>query len=227
MKEKKIFITADGTPSLALDSVKETYHSRHGALQESRYVYIDKGLKYWDSNHPGSKFCSVFEMGFGTGLNALLAAEYATNHKQSLYFESVENDPLASSIHAELGYASLFPDLENEAARMELLQEYWDTPQKFSSYFNYYKKNQDYFQWDSDRTFNVIFYDAFGAQAQSEMWEEKALTRAVEKLTPGGVWVSYCAKGSVRRTLQALGLIVERLPGPPGKREMLRASKEE
>ena len=79
-------------------------------------------------------------MGFGTGLNALLAAEYATNHKQSLYFESVENDPLASSIHAELGYASLFPDLENEAARMELLQEYWDTPQNFSSYFNYYKK---------------------------------------------------------------------------------------
>ena len=129
MKEKKIFITADGTPSLTLDSVKETYHSRHGALQESRYVYIDKGLKYWDSNHPGSEFCSVFEMGFGTGLNALLAAEYATNHKQSLYFESVENDPLTSSIHAELGYTSLFPNLENEAARMELLQEYWDTPQ--------------------------------------------------------------------------------------------------
>ena len=225
MTEKKLFKTADGTFSLALENHKETYHSRHGALQESRYVYIEKGLAHWKENNPKPIECRVFEMGFGTGLNALLAADFAHQYTFPVYFETVENDPLISEVHGQLGYTALFPLLGSEKDRMELLQNAWDRELQFSTYFNCFKKQQDYFQWESQSEFDLIFYDAFGAHAQSEMWEEEALQIAVAKLKKGGVWVSYCAKGSVRRALQSLGLEVERLPGPPGKREMLRATK--
>lgn len=225
MTEKKRIKTADGTFSLMLENLKETYHSRHGALQESRYVYIEKGLKHWKEFNPHATECHVFEMGFGTGLNALLAADFAQQHTLPLYFESIENDPLSSEVHEQLGYTALFPHLGSTKERAELLQNAWNREFPFSAYFNCFKKKQDYFQWQSKSEFDLIFYDAFGAHAQSEMWEEKALQIAVAKLKKGGVWVSYCAKGSVRRALQSLGLEVERLPGPPGKREMLRATK--
>ena len=225
MTEKKRIKTADGTFSLMLENLKETYHSRHGALQESRYVYIEKGLKHWKEFNPHATECHVFEMGFGTGLNALLAADFAQQHTFPLYFESVENDPLTPEVHEQLGYVALFPHLGSEKERAELLQNTWNRELSFSAYFNCFKKRQDYFLWQSKSEFDLIFYDAFGAHAQAEMWEEKALQIAVAKLKKGGVWVSYCAKGSVRRALQSLGLEVERLPGPPGKREMLRATK--
>ncbi len=227
MIEKKLFQTSDGSFSLACEGLNETYHSRHGALQESQYVYIDMGLAYWRKSNPEALFCRVFEMGFGTGLNMLLAASYAQEKKLKMYFETVENEVLPRSLHEQLHYADHFPALATQEARMDLLVNHWDLPFSFLPEFQCLKKNQDYFKWNPTENFEVIFYDAFGAHAQSEMWETKALERSLEYLNKGGVWVSYCAKGSVRRSLEALGMRVERLAGPPGKREMLRAVKPE
>ena len=224
---KNILRTRDGSQTLFVESKSETYHSKHGALQESKYVYINKGLDYWWSCNPQATRCRVFEMGFGTGLNALLAARYALTSTHDIYFESVENDPLPLSTHQALGLFNHFDDLGDGTILLDSLTEKWNTPHQWFPNFRLYKNQIDYFQWHASHTFDIIFYDAFGAHAQGEMWEIDALQRAVACLDLGGVWVSYCAKGSVRRNLKSLGLEVARLPGPPGKREMLRAIKVE
>ena len=227
MINKKLFQTSDGSFSLACEDIKETYHSRHGALQESQYVYIEKGLEHWRKRNPEATLCRVFEMGFGTGLNMLLAASFAQQKKVKIYFETVENDVLSDAVHEQLEYVDHFPELATQEVRMDLLANHWNVHFSFLPEFQCLKNNQDYFEWKSAENFDVIFYDAFGAHAQSEMWETRALERSLDYLNKGGVWVSYCAKGSVRRSLEALGMQVERLAGPPGKREMLRAVKPE
>lgn len=224
---KKIILTKDGTPTLAIDSLKETYHSRHGAIQESSYVYIEKGLSYWLAAHPESKTCNIFELGFGTGLNALLTAQHTQHYGCQILYESIENDPLPANTHADLGFCNLFHEMGSQETILDILSNHWDIPIALVTNFSLHKKEIDYFEWQGTQAYDVIYYDAFGSHAQNEMWEKPALERVIAKLNKGGVWVSYCAKGSVRRALAALGLKVERLAGPPGKREMLRAVKVE
>ncbi|MBT3444800.1 MAG: tRNA (5-methylaminomethyl-2-thiouridine)(34)-methyltransferase MnmD [Flavobacteriaceae bacterium] len=221
---KKIITTGDGSPSIFIEELKETYHSKHGAVTESQYVYIKKGLMHWLKKNNKSDV-KVFEMGLGTGLNAYLSYVYSFDHGLTCEYFSIEKYPLTPK---ELGVLKMKPTLPMPKHHhfFDLLHELeWN--QIFNqSNFLFKKIKDDFLTLPTTQKYNVVFYDAFGYHAQSELWQEKALQTCFDILQPGGVWVSYCAKGEVRRTLQKIGFQVERLDGPPGKREMLRATKE-
>ena len=197
--QKKKFITADGSPTLYMKKLNEYYHSKHGALQEANHVYINNGFDYWHSMHQELKSCTVFEMGFGTGLNTVLTIQAAKEKGLNLNYDSIEAYPLTD---AEL--ASL------------------NSNEKINDHTQFKKIKTSLQAFVPDRMYDVIYYDAFGARAQPEMWEDNCFTSLVQNMNLGGVFVTYSAKGSVRRALQKLGLKVALIQGPPGKREMIR-----
>ena len=222
--QKKIITTGDGSPSLYISELNETYHSKHGAVTESDYVYIKRGLAHWlDQNN--QKKLKVFEMGMGTGLNVYLSYVFSINHKISCEYFSIEKYPLSLKEIRSLNMKVSLPAREHHHFFDQLHQLEWNQMLSQSD-FSFTKIEEDFLSMASVQSFDVLFYDAFGYHAQSEMWQEKALQKCYDLLNPGGVWVSYCAKGAVRRSLEKIGFVIERLEGPPGKREMLRVVKE-
>lgn len=221
--EKKIIITGDGSPSLYIKELNETYHSKHGAITESNYVYINKGLEYWLDNNSRTHL-KVFEMGMGTGLNVYLSYVFSRNHKILCEYYSIEKYPLSPEEVHSLKMKEVLPAPEHHHF-FDQLHEVKSNQMRSQFDFSFTKIEEDFFDFELGYKFDVLFYDAFGYHAQSEMWQEKALQKCYDLLKPGGVWVSYCAKGTVRRSLEKIGFLVERLEGPPGKREILRAIK--
>ena len=221
--QKKIIITGDGSPSLYIDQLKETYHSKHGAITESDHVYIKEGFAHWVSLNK-QKAARIFEMGLGTGLIAYLSYVFALNHKVFCEYVSVEKYPLSIDEVQSLRMKDALPDPDHHHFFDQLHEVSWGQNLSKSD-FLFKKLEQDFFSVTLDQSFDIMFYDAFGYHVYSEMWQEKALQKCYDLLRNGGVWVSYCAKGSVRRSLEKIGFSVERLEGPPGKREMLRAIK--
>ena len=222
--KKKIIITGDGSPSLYISELNETYHSKHGAVTESDYVYIKRGLVHWlDQNN--QKKLKVFEMGMGTGLNVYLSYVFSINHKISCEYFSIEKYPLSLKEIRSLNMKVSLPAREHHHFFDQLHQLEWNQMLSQSDFY-FTKIKEDFLNMALVQSFDVLFYDAFGYNAQSEMWQEKALQKCYDLLNPGGIWVSYCAKGAVRRSLEKIGFVLERLEGPPGKREMLRAVKE-
>ncbi len=222
--QKKIISTGDGSPSLYIEDLNETYHSKHGALTESNFVYISKGLGYW-LNQNNKNELKVFEMGMGTGLNAYLSYVFSVEHQLTCHYLTIEKYPLSLKEVRSLKMKASLPALEHQYFFDQLHEADWN--QEFcQSNFFFKKVEEDFFNLNLDQSYDVLFYDAFGYHAQSEMWKDKALERCYDILKPGGVWVSYCAKGVVRKSLEKIGFSVERLEGPPGKREMLRAIKQ-
>ncbi|MEC8397460.1 MAG: tRNA (5-methylaminomethyl-2-thiouridine)(34)-methyltransferase MnmD [Bacteroidota bacterium] len=222
--QKKIIITGDGSPSFYISELNETYHSKHGAVTESDYVYIKRGLVHWlDQNN--QKKLKVFEMGMGTGLNVYLSYVFSINHKISCEYFSIEKYPLQLKEIQSLNMKVSLPAGEHHHFFDQLHQLEWNQMLSQSD-FSFTKIKEDFLNMALVQSFDVLFYDAFGYNAQSEMWQEKALQKCYDLLNPGGIWVSYCAKGAVRRSLEKIGFVLERLEGPPGKREMLRAVKE-
>ena len=222
--QKKIIITGDGSPSFYISELNETYHSKHGAVTESDYVYIKRGLVHWlDQNN--QKKLKVFEMGMGTGLNVYLSYVFSINHKISCEYFSIEKYPLQLKEIQSLNMKVSRPAGEHHHFFDQLHQLEWNQMLSQSD-FSFTKIKEDFLNMALVQSFDVLFYDAFGYNAQSEMWHEKALQKCYDLLNPGGIWVSYCAKGAVRRSLEKIGFVLERLEGPPGKREMLRAVKE-
>ena len=163
-------------------------------------------------------------MGLGTGLIAYLSYVFALNHKVFCEYVSVEKYPLSIDEVQSLRMKDALPDPDHHHFFDELHEVSWGQ-NLFKSDFLFKKLEQDFFSVTLDQSFDIMFYDAFGYHVYSEMWQEKALQKCYDLLRNGGVWVSYCAKGSVRRSLEKIGFSVERLEGPPGKREMLRAIK--
>ncbi|MEK9603897.1 MAG: tRNA (5-methylaminomethyl-2-thiouridine)(34)-methyltransferase MnmD [Flavobacteriaceae bacterium] len=221
---KKIITTADGSPSIYLPDLNETYHSKHGAITESNYVFINKGLVHWLENN-GRRGLKVFEMGLGTGLNAYLSFVFSQKHDLCCEYYSVEKFPLTAREIISLKMKSTLPAPEYHDFFDQLHAAEWNET-LIQSNFLFKKLRDDFLTMKFSQKFDVVFYDAFGYHAQSELWQEKALQICFDILQPGGIWVSYCAKGSVRRSLEKIGFIVERMKGPPGKREMLRAMKQ-
>ena len=222
--QKKIIITGDGSPSFYISELNETYHSKHGAVTESDYVYIKRGLVHWlDQNN--QKKLKVFEMGMGTGLNVYLSYVFSINNKISCEYFSIEKYPLQLKEIQSLNMKVSLPAGEHHHFFDQLHQLEWNQMLSQSD-FSFTKIKEDFLNMALVQSFDVLFYDAFGYNAQSEMWQEKALQKCYDLLNPGGIWVSYCAKGAVRRSLEKIGFVLERLEGPPGKREMLRAVKE-
>ena len=222
-KSKEIIVTADGSPSLLVPSVKETYHSRHGAQTESNYVFIEKGLKHWLALHSSVGEIRILEVGLGTGLNAFLTHNAAQKNQLNIYYHSLEKYPLSLELISQMDFGTYLGKEYNREIFRPLHESPWEVPIRLSPYFQILKSEMGFEEFHTDEKFDLLYYDAFGAHAQPEMWMDERMAQAASLLKSGGVWVSYCAKGSVRRALEASGFLVERLEGPPGKREMLRA----
>jgi tRNA U34 5-methylaminomethyl-2-thiouridine-forming methyltransferase MnmC len=211
-------ITSDGSSTLFSETFGVSYHSVHGAVQESEHVFIDAGLKEAIKNKSSLR---ILEVGLGTGLNALLTWKYTTHNEFKVDYTALEAFPISLEDAMHLDYnAFSLPAKPDDLIRLS-----WEQPIALSERFTFTKVSAKWPDYDSLQGYDLIYYDAFAPNAQPEMWQTDALSRSVELLNTGGIWVSYCAKGDVRRTLEALGLLVERLPGPPFKRHMLRARK--
>jgi tRNA U34 5-methylaminomethyl-2-thiouridine-forming methyltransferase MnmC len=219
---REIIVTKDGSHSLLHTEMNETYHSVHGAIQESRYVFIEKGLEYWLTLNQ-NRDVNVLEIGFGTALNTLLALQKGRELQVRINYASIEAFPLSRELWTRLNYSDALGDAE----LFELLHDVsWDAEHEITSAFllkKYYTTLQDVALLPA--AFDVIFYDAFAPAKQPEMWTPEMLEKVTTSLKPGGVFVTYCAKGQLKRDLKILGLGVETLPGPPGKKEMVRAVK--
>jgi tRNA U34 5-methylaminomethyl-2-thiouridine-forming methyltransferase MnmC len=216
-----LITTGDGSPSLLNKALDETYHSRHGALQESNYVFIDKGLAYL---HQNKKFSTIriLEIGFGTGLNAWLSFQYHLKNELSVRYTSLETYPLPENIFSLLNYE--FTETEKNSF-LQLHQANWDEVVEIANGFSLEKVNQPLQTYTNSEKFDLIYYDAFAPNKQPDMWTIETLAKATTLLENNGVLVTYCAKGQLKRDLNTLGLVVESLSGPPGKREMVRAIK--
>ena len=234
-----IIETSDGSHSLFVPALNETYHSRHGAMQESQWVFIRQGLGFTgprmhefsvssegvtlqEEQAPDRSRVRIHEVGFGTGLNALLAMRWAEEHQVNVHFTTLETNVLSPELAAQLNYASSEPE-RSDFLKMHTCA--WNEDVAFTSYFTLHKAQRRVQDEQAESEYDVVFYDAFGPPTQPEMWTLSIFQRMFAALKPGGIFVTYCAKGQVRRDLQAAGFTVERLPGPPGKREMLRATK--
>ena len=222
--QKSQHITADGSPTLYMEHFDEYYHSKHGAIQEALHVYLDKGFAHWCSQNKTIKHCRIFEMGFGTGLNAFLSAEAASSKKVNVYFDSIEAYPLDLTEQKEAGYLSYF-SADRKKLFEKIIDSSWEEEKQISPNFYLTKLETRLEDFSFKATYDVIYYDAFGARTQPELWEDSCFPALVAQLNPGGVFVTYSAKGSVRRALERLGLTVTLEPGPPGKREMIRATR--
>lgn len=213
--------TADGSKTIYLKELDEQYHSLNGAFTESGHVYIQSGFNFCKEQNPG-----VLEIGFGTGLNCLLTAMEAEKQKRNTIYFTIEKYPVAEKIIRQLNYGSLIsPDAEKVFQKIHTCS--WGKTEQVSRYFQLCKLQADITAdaLNKVQECNVAYFDAFGPDKQPEMWTMAVFGKVFEKLKPNGIFVTYSAKGVVRRQLTATGLIMERLPGPPGKKEMLRGIK--
>ena len=240
---RKIITTADGSKTIHIEDWNEQYHSKHGAIQEAKHVFIKNGLHHFYSElvsesvenlcHSDTELVeveesltniSILEIGFGTGLNAFITCLEAEKLKVNIDYVGVEAYPISSDELSALNYDELLSK-KNDSVFKKLHKVSWEENHKITSKFML-KKRKHFFEDIKDiERYNLIYFDAFGARVQPELWTEHILKIMYKALKLEGVLVTYSAKGSVRRAMQAVGFIVERLPGPPGKREMLRAIK--
>lgn len=217
----QVITTSDGSKTLYLPEMDEQYHSVNGAITESNYVYIDKGYLFHESISP-----TVFEIGFGTGLNVLLTAILANQMKRETMFVTIEKYPLHKSVIEQLNYGEII-----SAEAQDLLTKIhsceWNTTIQISEYFKLKKLKSDLLVNDLRelKNIDIIYFDAFGPDKQPEMWQPEIFQKIYSITAPNGVFVTYSAKGVVRRQLTACGFEMKRLPGPPGKIQMLRGIK--
>jgi len=225
-KIKKIkIITSDGSPTLYIKEWNESFHSKHGAIQESNHVFIENGFNYWKSINKDKKVCSIFEMGFGTALNTFLTLKTNISKSLIIKYDSIEAFPLKNIDIFNLNYSDFIKDEILSKLYLKLHSSSWESSIKIHSNF-ILKKNKSLLKdYHINKQYDVIYYDAFGPRIQPEMWGINSLEPIINSLNINGVFVTYSAKGSVRRILESFNLIVERLPGPPGKREMLRGTR--
>ncbi|MDE6480303.1 MAG: tRNA (5-methylaminomethyl-2-thiouridine)(34)-methyltransferase MnmD [Muribaculaceae bacterium] len=212
--------TADGSPTLYREDIDEHYHSVKGALAESRHVYLETG---WRKAAETSRPVRVFEVGFGTGMNAAITAAASLVSGIPTDYFSVELYPLPKET-TDLVAETLGKEYKDAFERVN--ESPWEEPVRINTYFSLQKMNADLLTMDLPKKLDVVYFDAFAPEKQPEMWDEAIFRKIYMSMKPGGVLTTYCAKGSIRRMLRQIGFITERLPGPPGgKREILRATK--
>ncbi|RZK83174.1 MAG: tRNA (5-methylaminomethyl-2-thiouridylate)-methyltransferase [Pedobacter sp.] len=219
----RITETADGSNTLYNESIGENYHSKHGALQESKHVFVDAGLKQAISSFPDQEI-SILEVGFGTGLNFLLSADYCAEINVRLKYTGIEAFPLRSEELESTGYDKYV----SKPLWDSLTLNYGKVMQQAVNILpnQQLKIVQTYLhRFTSTEQYNLLYYDAFSVQHQPEMWTDEIIAHAVQFLKPQGIFVTYAITGKLKRALKAVGFTIEKLPGAPGKREMLRAIK--
>lgn len=220
-QNRRRILTGDGSHTFELTPGGETYHSRHGALAESQYVFIEMGLRPFLKDQAVIR---ILEVGFGTGLNALLTFEAAAKNKVIVSYSALEPFPFEVDELKGLNYVPENSPLEQLFLRFHRAID--EQPTSIAPSFTFTRHRSTLEGLEAlPASFDLVYYDAFGPNTQPELWTLACFEKVFRLLTVGGCMVTYCAKGQVRRDLQAVGFLVEQLPGPPGKREMLRATK--
>ncbi len=219
-QERSPLRTADGSLTLHIAQWDEPYHSRHGAVQESTHVFIKAGLE-----QVAKPTIDVLEVGLGTGLNLLLTWVRCLEGKCAVNYTALEPYPVAKEHLEALGHADelAWPGLHEPF--LEVMTGAAGAWQQGIGGLRFRRLEGPVQDFAEEAMVDVVYFDAFAPEKQPDMWTEEVFRRMFRALRPGGVLVTYCAKGEVRRTMQAAGFEVERLPGPPGKREMLRATR--
>ena len=213
-------ITLDGSTTIHLPDWDEQYHSKNGAIQEAYHVFINTGFEQFLQEN-----ISILEIGFGTGLNSFITFLEAEKANKTINYVGVEAYPVEEGEIEKLNYVSELKAENNQEIFTKMHVVSWEEKQAISNDFSLTKRKQFFHEIEDVNQFDLIYFDAFGAKNQPELWTEEIFSKMFAAIKQNGILVTYSAKGSVRRAMQAVGFIVERLPGPPGKREMLRATK--
>lgn len=218
--KREIIVTSDGSSTIHLPEWNEQYHSKHGAIQEAMHVFIKSGLSLFSD-----KSLNILEIGFGTGLNSFITYLEAPKLGLSIDYVGVEAYPVIADEIVKLNYVKELNAEKEIAVFRKMHKTQWEDKVALSKDFSLTKRKQFFNEINDVNAFDLIYFDAFGARVQPELWTEEIFEKMFRALKKDGVLVTYSAKGSVRRAMQTVGFTVERLPGPPGKREMLRAIK--
>ena len=220
MNTQEIRVTGDGSKTIFLPELNETYHSSNGAVQESCHIFLQNGLELAEKG----EVIRILEVGFGTGLNALLSAMWAEKNNQSIHYTGIESKPLPPELCFQLDYPRIIGQI-SEKIYDELIRCDWEMDNQLSTHFSIQKRKVKIQDFVALEPIDLIYFDAFGPRVQAEMWDITILDKMFQSLNSGGSLVTYCAQGQFKRDLKAVGFSLESLPGPPGKREMTRATK--
>lgn len=218
----EIFKTEDGSDSVRFVGTDITFHSKNGAVQESQLVFIENGFQYYIQQHPGRKKINIFEVGFGTGLNTLLTAKAAAANSVDVIYQAIDLHPLPIEIYSKLNYPYILNELE---LYKTIMQTDWNQLLYIGAFLKLKKIKAEFQFYTFNDIFDIIYFDAFAPDDQEEMWGVEIYKKLYDALSAGGVFVTYCSKSAVRKDLEEVGFSVEKLNGPPGKREIIRAVK--
>ncbi len=217
MKAREIIKTKDGSHTIFIPGLDETYHSSFGAIQEAKHIFIREALAFRARE---KRALNVLELGFGTGLNTFLSLLFAQEQNLEINYVGVEKYPLEESEVKALNY------FENTALFLKLHQVPWDNKQSITDYFRLQKLQCDFRNMELEKEyFDVVYFDAFGPEVQPHLWTEDIFRKIYNAMSRGGVLTTYSVKGTVRRAMKTVGFEVKKIPGPPGKREISRAVK--
>ncbi|MHC5354141.1 tRNA (5-methylaminomethyl-2-thiouridine)(34)-methyltransferase MnmD [Myroides sp. LJL115] len=220
--KRTVIITQDGSSSISLNDWGESYHSVHGAVQEAKHVYLDNGLHHFKDQ----KDIAILEMGFGTGLNTFLTYLKAKEWGNTIAYSSIEGFPISTEELRALNYRQI-PSVEEDQRIFDLLHQCkWDTKEQISSFFSLLKMHNTFEEQVLEaNTFDLIYFDVFGYPYQPELWSQAIFEKMFQSLKPGGILTTYACRGVIKRNMQNVGFRVEKVAGPPGKREMIVAYK--
>ena len=218
--EREIIQTLDGSTTIHLKEWDECYHSKHGAIQEAQHVFIKNGLSLFPNQS-----VSILEIGFGTGLNAFISFLESSKLNQSINYVGVEAYPVNATEVLAMNYVDELNAKSQKEVFEKMHESKWNEKIELTTEFELTKRKQFFDEIDDIEQFDLIYFDAFGYRVQPELWSTAIFQKMYTALRPGGKLVTYAARGVVKRSMIEVGLTVEKLPGPPGKREMFRASK--
>jgi tRNA U34 5-methylaminomethyl-2-thiouridine-forming methyltransferase MnmC len=224
MNDVSVIQSGDGSDSVFSSLFNSSYHSRYGAITESKCIFLDAGLDYFiQTKKPETtQTIKIFEMGFGTGLNAFITYIYAFQRFIKVSFTTIEAFPLPIELIDTLNYSEL---MGFKVVFDSLHHSGWDQEIILNDNFRLTKILSPLDEYEANESFDIIYYDAFGPESQPELWSDDVLNKMYGMLTAGGVLTSFCAKGTFKRSLKSVGFTVQSIPGPPGKREITRALK--
>lgn len=218
--KREIIKTDDGSVTIHIPEMDECYHSKFGAIQEAEHVYIQNGLALFNDND-----ISILECGFGTGLNAFMTFLEAQKANQKINYTGVEAYPVSEGEIAQLNYVEELGAQDNKDFFVKMHSAPWSTEVKISANFVLTKRQQRFQEIDDENRYDLVYYDAFGYPSQPELWTEDIFKRMYTALKPNGILITYACRGVIKRAMIAAGFTVKKLPGPPGKREILQAVK--
>ena len=224
MYQKRIITSEDGSHTIELIGQNEQYHSTHGAVQESNHVYIKHGLERIAESR---KHINILEVGMGTGLNVLLTFQYAMKHQLDIHYTAVEAYPLEETIYQQLNYSHIIDNDDSLASIFNRIHDsQWNEEISLNNTFRFIKIDQKIQQTLlTDNYFNLVYHDAFNPDLEPDLWKEELFHKIYRAMTPESVLTTYSTKGIIKRALKACGFMIQKKPGPPGKREILNAVK--